>query len=135
MTTQAQFLSTTCIDAKLARAVIRQLGGWSQFKEFAVDICNHGIDSGFSGFTYYSDTVPFFTRNRRAIIDLAKEQAADFGQGVLEMIAGFNCLNGDYTSDEIGETLFGRNPDTQIANALAWYAGEEVCRSFVDMSE
>jgi hypothetical protein len=135
MTTQAQFLATTCIDAKLARAVIRQLGGWSQFKKSARNIAEYGINGGFGKFIYYSDTVPFFTRNRKQIIELAKEQAADFGQGMLEMIAGFRCLRGDYTSDEIGETLFGRNPDAQIANALAWYAGEEVCRSFVDMSE
>lgn len=131
--TQSEFINQARTPAKLTRAVIKQLGGWASFKESAEDICNHGINGGYGGFIYYSDTVPFFTRNRRAIIDLAKEQAADFGQGVLEMIAGFNCFAGDYTADEIGETLFGRDPDTQIANGLAWYAGEEVARCYVDM--
>lgn len=133
--TQSQFVENSNLPASLTRAVIRQLGGWSSFKESAKDICRGGIDGGFSGFTYYTDTVAFFKRNRREIIELAKQQADDFGQGVLEMVAGFNCLNGDYSVDEIGETLFGGEPDDQIANALAWYAGEEVCRAYVDMLE
>lgn len=133
MSTQKQLVETSNIPSTLARAVIKQLGGWSSFRESAPDIANHGIDGGFCGFVYYTDTVAFFRRNRRDIVELAKQQADDFGQGVLEMIAGFGCLQGDYSVDEIGETLFGGETNDQIANALTWYAGEEVARAYADM--
>ena len=135
MTTQKQIVENSNIPATLTRAVIKQLGGWSSFKGSAPDIANHGIDGGYCGFVYYTDTVAFFKRNRRDIVELAKQQADDFGMGVLEMVAGFNCLNGDYSTDEIGETLFGGPVNDQIANALAWYAGEEVARVYADMQD
>lgn len=132
-----KFIAQSHLPASLIRAVVRQLGGWESFKESALDITNHGIDSGFHGFIYYSDTVEFFRKNRSTIIELAKSQADDFGVGLLEMVANFNCLRGDYTIDEIGQTLFGtsRQMDDSIANAMAWYAGEEVARAYVDYCE
>ncbi len=135
MATQKQVIENSNIPATLTRAVIKQLGGWSSFKQSATDIASHGIDGGFCGFVYYTDTIAFFRRNRRDIVELAKQQADDMGVGVLEMIAGFNCLQGDYSIDEIGETLFGGPVNDQIANALAWYAGEEVARIYSDMQD
>lgn len=135
MATLKSFIASSHLPASLIRAVVRQLGGWESFTESAPDIARCGIGGGFCGFVYYTDTVAFFRKNRKDIIDLAKSQADDLGEGVLEMIANFNCLRGDYTVDEIGETLFGRKPDDSIANALAWYAGEEVARSYVDFIE
>ena len=40
----------------------------------------------------------------------------------------------DYTADEVARTLYGakRDADTQIANACAWFALEEVCRSYMN---
>jgi hypothetical protein len=51
------------------------------------------------------------------------------------MVKSFRSL--DSTLSEIGCTLYGtkRQHDTIVANALAWYAAEEVARSFVDWSE
>lgn len=113
----------------LINAVIRGVG-----RESVPDINNHGIDGGFGGFIYYSDTVKFYRRHKKAIIAIANELADEFGQSALELIKAFNCLNNNYSIDEIGETLYGgpSKQNTQIANALAWFAAEEVCHWFED---
>ena len=71
---------------------------------------------------------------------MASEQAKDFGTGVIEMIQGFGCFrNGTKpTDEEIGSALYaGKEIDDSlpILNALAWYAEEEVSRSYCDLSE
>ena len=122
------------MEKKLINAVKRQIGDVNDLE----DVYNHGADAGFSGFTYYSDTVAFYKKNKTAIIELAKEQAEDMGFNVLEMIGGFNCLKYyDYKTNRwtdtegqeaIGQTIYGRKVDDVVANALAWYALEEVAR-------
>jgi len=114
----------------LARRVVEQMGGEESFLESYQNIVNHGINGGFSGFIYYSETCKFALDNIKLIRDLAKDHAEQLGIGMLEMIAGFNCLVSDYSQDEIGETLWGNAEDTQILNALAWYAGEEIAREW-----
>ena len=133
----SELIESTNIPAKLVRAVVRQMGGWESFCSSAEDITNHGILAGFCGFIYYSDTLPFFGKNRKEIIEMAEQQAEDFGAGLLEMVANFNCLNKAYTLDEVGRTLYGtsRQWDTAVANAMALYAGEEVARAYCDVLE
>ena len=125
------------IPASLIRAVVRQMGGWNSFIESAPDIARHGIDGGFSGFIYYSDTEPFAKRNRADIAAMASQQADDFGTGVIEMIRNFGCFRGQKISDEeIGSALYaGRDlqDGANVLNALAWYAGEEVARAYCDL--
>lgn len=127
-------VESTGIPESLVRAVVRQMGGWENFVESAPDVCNHGIDAGFCGFIYYADTEAFAKRNRAAIAELASEQASEFGMGVFEMIRGFGCFRHDTLSDEeIGSALYaGRDLEggPNMLNALAWYAGEEVCRAY-----
>lgn len=133
MKTIKEFTQQTHIDAGLVRAVIRQMGGFEAFKEHAPDICNHGISGGFGGFIYYTDTVAFYGRNRAAINAMATQYASDIGEGgAIELIQGFNCIKGEYSADEIGATMYGNKSrmDTQIANALAWFAAEEVARAY-----
>lgn len=127
-------IDSTNIPECLVRAVVRQMGGWESFKESALDITRHGIDGGFHGFLYYSETIPFAKRNRKAILQMATEQADDLGMGLVEMIKGFNCLKGA-TETEIVEGLAGVTDETQVPNGLAWYAGEEVARAYCDMTE
>lgn len=124
------------MNEKLMRAVKRQLGSdWKiQFK----DIVNHGIDGGFSGFIYYSDTVSFFKRNKTEIVELVKEMANEFGQSSIEFVKSFGCLNGDDNmEEEIGEALYGRMgvDDYTVANALAWFAAEKAAREYIDNKE
>ena len=120
------------MNEKLVRAIKRQLG--SDWKINFEGIYNHGVDGGFAGFTYYSDTVSFFKRNKKEIVELVKEMADDFGQSPIEFIKGFNCLKGDDWEAEIAETLYGRisaNNDI-VSNALAWFAAEETAREYMD---
>jgi len=117
----------------LQNAVIRRLGG----RESLQDICNHGADGGYHGFIYYDDTCKFFRAHKLAIIELAEELAEDLGENVLELIKNFNCLHGEYSTAEIAKVLYGRwdnnsNYHTQIANAMAWFALEEVARYICD---
>lgn len=137
---QKSLIDSTNIPTSLVRAVVRQMGGWDSFVEMAEDICRGGIDGGFHGFIYYHDTQPFARRNRKQIVEMASAQASEFGTGIIEMIRGFGCFrNGTKpTDEEIGSALYaGKDIDggLPILNALAWYAGEEVARAYVDMIE
>lgn len=123
------------IPASLIRAVVRQAGGWKSFCEMAEDITRHGIDGGFSGFIYYSETEPFASRNKEAISELLSSQAQEMGyDSTFTMIRGFGCFKGDTLSDvELMNALCrGRNPKDgpNILNGLAWYAVEEVAREY-----
>jgi len=138
--TQSDFINNSSINGDLINAVVDQMGGWESFIESAQDVANYGIDSGFTGFIYTRDTVEFFIKNRRAISQLAKDMADDFGQNVMDMVCGFNCIKD--TSEEMKEAVahcvYGvtlTDEDDTVANALAWFAGEEVCRSFSDWSD
>lgn len=136
--TLSGLIKFTSIPASLVRAVVRQAGGWESFVEMAPDICRGGIDGGFHGFIYYNETHAFARRNREHISEMASAQAQDFGVGVMEMIRGFGCFrNGTKpTDDEIGKALYaGKDDGAGVLNALAWYAGEEVARAYVDMTE
>jgi hypothetical protein len=137
MTTVAQAARNTGLQPKLINSVIRQLGG----RDSLQDIANHGIDGGFHGFIYYTETFAFWKRNRGLIADLAREQASEFGTDAVSMIAGFNCLKNDDDAqlrDSIGRAIYGgrmsqnNDCDSLVANALAWYAAEEVARAMCE---
>ena len=126
-------IESTNIPASLVRAVVRQMGGWESFKESAPDITRHGIDGGFHGFIYYTDTLRFAHTNRKDILNLATQQAEDFGIELIKMIEGFGCFRySKPTRAEIVEGLAGISNESQVPNALAWYAGEEVARAYCD---
>jgi hypothetical protein len=130
MKTTAEVIKTSGIDPKLVRAVIRQTG-----LENLADIAAHGIDGGFSGFVYYSETVPFFKRNKAEIVRLVESMADSLGEKPIDMVAAFGCLKGDDWTPSIARCLYGgrvTDDDTTVANALAWFAGEEVARAFED---
>jgi hypothetical protein len=132
-------IANSSIPATLIRAVVKNMNGWDSFKESAQDVVDHGAACGFGNFIYYTDTVVFTAKNRKAIAELAAQQAADFGDSSeIEMILGFNCLqHDDLTSSDIARALYGRLADTDtetiIYNALAWYALEEVARAYCDL--
>ncbi len=120
----------------LAVAVIRQHGGWRSFKEDAIDFASHGVDGGYSGFIYCSETVEFAKKYRKLIAKLAESQSGDLGLGVIEMIQGFNCLKDCRPSQsDVGACLYGDGDDTSVMNALAWYAAEEVLRAYKEFVE
>lgn len=130
-------ISNTNIPATLIRSVVRQCAPWNEFQDIAQDVASHGADSGFSGFICYYETVAFTKRNRKYIIELLQDQCSDFGfDNIYQMISGFNCLNGLYSAEEIAESFYCNNDArTEVFNALAWYALEEVSRAVVDTPE
>lgn len=118
----------------IARAVIAQTGGWDEFVTLAHDVADHGADAGFSGFTYYSDTVPFAQANKADIRKLAEYVADSIGEydGFYSFVASFNCL--DLTTDEVADAMHDSDHDSngEVLNALAWFALEEVSRAYAD---
>lgn len=124
------------IPEKLVRAVVRQSGGWESFAEQAEDVTNHGASGGFSGWIYYTETVAFARRNRASIVELCEHLADELGEsGPIALVEGFRGLSGA-TESEVASTLYGKGDgETSVANALAWFALEEVCRGYCDMVE
>ena len=121
------FCKFSNINPDLIRAVIRQSGGWHSFQETAQDITKHGISGGFNGWIYYTETGDFYSKNQVEIVKLVEYQMKEYDyQSAQEMINRFKSI--DATISEIGHTLYGdkRHHDTQIANALAWFAAEAV---------
>lgn len=124
------------IPATLIRATIRQAGGWQSFTESAADVCRGGANAGWHGFIYHAETVPFTKRNRDALLSYAGDMARDMGEkSACALIAGFNCV--DLSSDEVAEAIYNPKSEnaTEVYNALAWFALEEVVRAYCDLTE
>jgi hypothetical protein len=121
----------------LINAVISRIG-----MDSIEDINNHGINGGYSGFIYYSETHAFAMRYRKYIIQLLEEQAEDLEEDVVEMVSHFgtfyNYRDKKSTMDkEDKRDLYrylggGRCEQSTITNLMAWFAAEEVCRWFED---
>ena len=136
MKTIKAFIENSNLEAKLIRSVVRQIGGWDEFKDRAQDVANGGAAAGWVGFTYYTDTVAFAKRNKRAIEGLLKDLADSIGEDFAKTLTSFNCLQG-YEGFEILDGYYNPRSEmrTQVYNALAWFALEEVCRSYCDWIE
>lgn len=122
--------------AALVRPVINQIGlGWRDAQKTIKDAANYGAITGHCGFIYYAETVDFYRKNRKKILALCNYYAEELGEGgAVELVQNFNCIKRDFTADEVGRALYGRYNDdlTQIYNALAWFALEEVGRAYVN---
>ena len=132
------------MNTKLIKAVIGQLG-YDSIKDEDLhgvleNVTNHGADGGFNGFIYYSDTVAFFKKNKKLIVESVEDMAESIGEDILSMIKNFNCLK-DYelSSSQIGKVLYGKFSDSgdnsTIMNALSWFALEEVARYVTEMDQ
>lgn len=126
------------VPSPLVRATIKQLGGWDEeAAQNCFDIANFGIGGGFHGFIYYTDTVSFFKRNKKHILELAEREAQDLGYtGVLGLFASFNCMKSlDISETEIAKAVFTGKGELvdQVLNCLAWYAAETVAREIHDI--
>ena len=78
------------------------------------DMVMHGVDVGFGGLTYYSDTCKLYDRFADEIWDALWEDAQNFGFGynnVLQYIVD-NFRNSDVSSD------------AEFKNLLVWYMAE-----------
>lgn len=71
-----------------------------------------------------------------AIMVLLNQLADDIGEpNVFKMISDFSCVDCD--PYEVAAALYTGKGDnvTQVYNALAWFALEEVARSYVDLAD
>ncbi len=136
MKTMKRVIEEGYLPNKLVRAVVRQLGGGQDAMKNLQDVYNHGASGGFHGFSYHADTVKFYKRHRKEIVEVAEIMADDLGENLIEMVMRFGCFKG-YVHDrnfhrEVGQTLYGVPVDTEVANAMSWFTLEEVARAFCD---
>ena len=132
--TTAVVIADSNIPAKVIRAVVKSIG-----LDSIPDVNRGGIDGGFGDFIYYKDTVAFFKKHRKDIVKMAEQMAEDMGENTVDFVACFNCLGGKDQNarteyyPSISRCLYGgrlTDEDDVVANALAWFAAEEVCRAF-----
>jgi len=114
----------------LINAVYDRIG-----KDSIIDVVNHGIDGGFSGFIYYSETHQFAIRYRKLIVKLLEESAEMLGEDVVSMVSNFGVFRRSPMDADDKKQLYkylggGRCEQSTITNVMAWFAAEEVCRWF-----
>jgi len=114
----------------LINAVYSRIG-----KDSIMDVVNHGINGGFNGFIYYSDTHAFAMRYRKLIVKLLEETADQLGEEVVSMVSHFGVFRNMPMDNEDKKELYrylggGKCEQSAITNVMAWFAAEEVCRMF-----
>jgi hypothetical protein len=115
---------------KLAAAVIKQLGGIEELEEVARVL---DASTGWPGFTYYSDTLPFAHKNNGAIVRLLEEVAESLGEDPYVMICGFGLFRPDGPDTKERQDIHRYLAGTKcieytVPNAMAWFALEEIAR-------
>ena len=137
--TLKELINNSNMSAKLVKATVKQFGGINVVKQVCQDISNHGINSGFDGFIYNTDIVKFSQRNKKRILDAIQNQAKELGyRDGFHAMMEFKCLREiDIDCFELTHALSHENHEmhTTIMKALAWFVGEELCRTASDMME
>jgi hypothetical protein len=114
-------------------------GSKQTFNELSTQFENcaeHGADIGIPGFIYYSETIPFFIKNRQDIVNHMEQTAEEMGTDIISMVQSFGVFrySDKPTPSEIGRALWdsGKKWDdlTSLYNVFAWYALEEVSRTW-----
>jgi len=114
-------------------------GSGSVFKDLSGQFENcaeHGANVGFCGFIYYNETIAFYKTNCQDIVSHMEQTAAGLGTDIFSMVQGFGVFRNSEkpTVLEIGRALFGtgkfRDELTSLYNVFAWYALEEVARTW-----
>lgn len=121
----------------LVRAVVRQMGGYENFINYAPDVVRHGASGGYGRFIYYKDTVPFGFKWRDAILKQWQQIASECGTNALQDIAANKFVNEspDYVLDALRCTRKKAFDYTDIYNLFAWAALEDVARLYCDILE
>jgi len=133
MKSKAQVIKDNSDKKTIINAVIRSLGSVDSVQ----DVNSHGMEAGFSGFTYYSDTHAFAMRHRKAIVSMLEESADMLGEDVVAMVASFGVFRRNPMDNNDRKELYrfiggGKCDQSTITNLMAWFAAEEVCRMFED---
>jgi hypothetical protein len=113
----------------------RSNGGLDSLKSLSAnlaDCAKHGADGGFPGFTYYSDTLTFFRRNREDIVKNLELLAGELGEDIISMVQGFGVFR--YGTPpapaNVGRALWDtgalKDDLTSLYNVFSWFCLEEV---------
>jgi len=141
---RAYVVQNSCFSERTINNVIKTLGypltGSKQtFNELSTQFENcaeHGADIGIPGFIYYSETIPFFIANSQDIVNHMEQTAEEMGTDIISMVQNFGVFrNSDKpTTSKVGRALWDsrRKWDdlTSLYNVFAWYALEEVSRTW-----
>ena len=116
----------------LTRAVVKQFGRWTDFKDSASDIAFYGADGGVPNFTSTFDTVAFYEANRGNIHALARLIMDEHGElrALSEFIVSFTD---DLEAYEVEDALIeGESSEDYItvANSLSWFALEQTAHHY-----
>jgi hypothetical protein len=135
-----EFIDRANVSESLIKAVVKQFGGWEAFLENVEDVYNHGIDGGYSGFIFYSDTVPFAQKPavREAIVEQLEEDSSNCGTDVVDMVSNFGVFRTNPMDAADRRDLYRFLSDTKcqedkIPNLMAWYAAELVCHDYMNL--
>jgi hypothetical protein len=73
-----------------------------------VTCAKHGADSGFPGFTCYSDTIRFFKHNRKDIVNNIGHTAEEMGMDIIKLVQSFGVFRyaTPPASGEVGKALW-----------------------------
>lgn len=119
----------------LQNAILKQIG--ISKKEFKSNVSDYqNAQNGIPGFTYYSDTHNFALKNQKSIIELLENQAEDFGQDVVEMVANFGVFRNGMDKEEkkdLYKFLSGNKKGYEtnsVLNVLAWFCVEHLAFLF-----
>lgn len=116
----------------LINAVINQIGGLDELE----NVVQHtDAAAGWPGFTYYADTHAFAMKNRKQIVELLNETAAQLGEEVTTMVKNFGVFRNNAPDADDMKQLYqylggGKPEQATITNVMAWFALEEVARMF-----
>jgi hypothetical protein len=123
-----------------------QRSAWKDFKELSrllADCSKHGADAGFTGFSYYTDTVDFFIKHRQDIIKHMEHNAEQAGVDVITYVLNFTQYRNNkfaLTPSEIDKALWDitkiHSELTDLYNVFSWYTLEEISQTwFKNLSE
>jgi len=111
-----------------------------EFKELSgifKDCSRHGANSGFTGFSYYTDTVKFYKKHQNDIVSHMEKTAAKLNTDVISMVLNFDEFrNSDDppTPSNVGKALYNKKLCWtglyELYNVFAWYTLDEVSRTW-----
>jgi hypothetical protein len=120
-------------------ALGQPLTGSEYFKDLSSDLescANYGANIGIHGFSYTKDTSIFYQENRKDIVSHMINTADEFGTDIISMIQNFGIFRNTEKPkvETVGKALWGsiqcEAEFKEIYNVCAWYALEEVSRTW-----
>ena len=130
MKTKTQVLKEYPEYKTLINSVINNIG-----YDSIQDVNNHGINGGFGGFIYYSDTHKFAIKHKKTIIAMLENLSNVMGEDIIKTVAGFGVFRNSPMDNDDKKDLYkylggGKCEECTITNLMAWFAAEKVCRMF-----